>query len=136
MKRYVIISVLSGILFAILDGLINANPLAQKLMTFYKPIAKTSMNIYAGIAIDLFYGFAMCAIFLMIFNSLPTGNGLIKGTIYGLIIWFFRVMMAVFSAFMTQQVPFITLFYILITGLGEMVVIRIFYGLTIKPIID
>jgi hypothetical protein len=133
MERFIIISVLSGILFAILDGLINANPLAQKLMACYKPIAKTSINIYAGIAIDLFYGFVMGAIFLMIFNSLPTEIGLIKGVIYGLIIWFFRVLMSVFSAFMTQQVPLKTLVYILLTGLGEMVVIGIFYGLTIKP---
>jgi hypothetical protein len=31
MTRYVIMSLVSGILFGVLDGLINANPLARRL---------------------------------------------------------------------------------------------------------
>ena len=65
MFRYIIVSVVSGILFGVMDGLINANPLAQKLYKVYKPIAKTSMNVPAGIVIDLVYGFVMARIFLM-----------------------------------------------------------------------
>ena len=40
MVRYIIVSIVSGILFGVLDGLINANPLAQRLYEVYKPIAK------------------------------------------------------------------------------------------------
>ncbi len=132
MVRFIIISLISGILFAVLDGLINGNPLALKLMECYKPIAKPSVNISVGIAIDIFYGFVMCGIFLLIYNSLPSESPLIKGVIYGLIIWFFRVIMSVLSIYMTQQVPTKTLIYILLTGLAEMLIIGIFYGLTIK----
>jgi hypothetical protein len=53
MVVYIIISVISGILFGLLDGVINANPLAQRLYKVYKPIAKTSINPIAGIVIDL-----------------------------------------------------------------------------------
>ena len=134
MVRYIIISILSGILFALLDGLINANPIAQKLMECYKPIAKSSVNITTGIAIDIFYGFVMCGIYLLVFNSLPSDNSLIKGIVYGFIIWFFRVLMSVLSTFMTQQVPAKTLVYILLTGFVEVLIIGIFYGLTIKPL--
>ena len=40
MTEYIIVSVVSGILFGILDGVINANPLAQRLYEVFKPIAK------------------------------------------------------------------------------------------------
>ena len=134
MARFIIISLIGGILFAVLDGLINGNPLAQKLMECYKPIAKPSINIPAGIAIDIFYGFVMCGIFLIIYNSLPSDNPLIKGIMYGLIIWFFRVIMSVFTIYMTQQVPAKTLIYMLLTGLAEVLILGMFYGLTIKPL--
>jgi hypothetical protein len=133
MLRFIIISLLSGLIFAILDGAINANPFAQKLMEVYKPIAKTTINVPAGVAIDFLYGFVMCGIFLLIYNSLPTETPWVKGAVYGLIIWFFRVVMYVFTIYMTQQIPLNTLMYILFTGLIEMVIIGIFYGLTIKP---
>ncbi len=133
MIRFIIISIVSGILFAFLDGLINGNPFAQQLMECYKPIAKPLVNIPVGIAIDIIYGFVMCGIFLLIYGSLPSENPLVKGIIYGLIIWFFRVIMSVLSIYMTQQVPAKTLVYMLLTGLAEMLIIGIFYGLTIKP---
>lgn len=121
-------------IFAILDGIINANPIAQKLMESYNPIAKTSINVPLGILIDLFYGFVMCAVFLLIYNVLPSDNMVIKGIMYGLIIWFFRVLMSVLTTYMTLQIPVKTLVYILLTGLIEVIIIGIFYGLTIKPI--
>ena len=77
MTEYIIISVASGILFGILDGVINANPLAQKLYDAYKPIAKTSINPIVGIVIDLVYGFVMAGAFLLLYNSLPGETGLI-----------------------------------------------------------
>jgi len=48
MIGYIIVSIVSGILFGILDGVINANPLAQRLYEVYKPIAKTTINPLAG----------------------------------------------------------------------------------------
>jgi hypothetical protein len=57
MTRFIIASVLTGLIFGVLDGLINGNPLATKLMECYQPIAKQSINIPAGIIIDLVYGF-------------------------------------------------------------------------------
>ncbi len=131
--HYITISVISGMLFALLDGLFNANPLARKLMECYKPIAKTSVNIFSGIFADIFYGFIMCAIFLLTYNSLPSENPVVKGLVYGIIVWFFRVFMTVISSYMTQKIPVKTLLYISITGLIEVLVIGIFYGLTIKP---
>ena len=133
MAGYVIISILSGVLFGILDGLINANPLARRLQEAYKPIAKQSLNFKAGIVIDLVYGFIMAGIFLILYNSLPGGIGLLKGLSFALMAWFFRVVMSVASQWMMYTIPGKTLLYNLLTGLLEMLILGILYGLELKP---
>ncbi len=133
MIRYIIVSIVSGILFGVLDGVINANPLAQRLYDAYKPIAKTSLNVPVGIAIDLVYGFVMAGVFLLLYKSLPGEIGLVKGLSFALLIWFFRVVMGVASQWMMFNVSVPTLLYTLFAGLGEMLVLGALYGLTLKP---
>jgi hypothetical protein len=133
MTKYALVSVASGILFGVLDGLINANPMAQRLYAAYKPIAKTSINPVAGIAIDLIYGFVMAGVFLVLYQSLPGEAGIVKGISFALGIWFFRVVMYVATQWMMFNVPVTTLLYALIAGLGEMLILGILYGLVLKP---
>ncbi len=133
MTRYVIVSVFSGILFGILDGLINANPLAQRLYEAYKPITKTSINPFAGMAIDIVYGFVMAGVFLILYKSLPGEAGIVKGISFALMVWFFRVVMYVATQWMMFNVPGGALLYTLVTGLGEMLILGILYGLALKP---
>ena len=133
MSGYIIVSVVSGILFGILDGVINANPIAQRLYAVYKPIAKTSIKPLAGIVIDLVYGFVMAGVFLLLYNSLPGGTGLIKGVSFAVLAWFFRVVMYTASQWVMFKIPMQTLLYTLVTGLGEMLVLGMLYGLTLKP---
>jgi len=133
MLRYIIVSVVSGILFGILDVAINANPLAQRLYEVYKPIARTSVNPLAGIAIDLVYGFAMAGLFLLLYKGLPGQTGLIKGVSFALLAWFFRVVMYTASQWVMFNVPIEALLYSLVTGLGEMLILGVLYGLTLKP---
>lgn len=128
---YIIVSIVSGILFGILDGLINANPLAQRLYEIYKPIAKKSINIPVGFAIDIVYGFVMAGIFLILYNSLPGELGIVKGIAFAFLVWFFRVVMYVSSQFMMFNVPVVTSLYALFAGLCEMLVLGIFYGFTL-----
>lgn len=133
MLRYTIVSLISGILFGILDGMINANPLAQRLYDVYKPIARKSVNALAGVAIDLAYGFIMAAVFLLLYESLPGEIGLVRGISFALLAWFFRVVMGAASQWMMFNVPVETLLYMVFTGLGEMLILGILYGLTLKP---
>ena len=133
MMRYIIVSIVSGILFGVLDGVINANPLAQKLYDVYKPITRTSLNLPAGIVIDLVYGFALAGVFLLLYKSLPGEIGLVKGMSFALLIWFFRVAMVVASQWVMFNVPVATLLYTLFVGLGEMLILGALYGLTLKP---
>jgi hypothetical protein len=129
----IIISIASGILFGILDGVIHANPVAQRLYEVYRPIARTSINPLAGIAIDLVYGFVMAGVFLLLYKSLPGETGLIKGVSFAFLVWFFRVVMYIVSQWVMFNVPVETLLYSLVTGLGEMLVLGVLYGLTLKP---
>ncbi len=134
MTGYILVSVVSGILLGVLDGVINANPLAQRLYVAYKPIAKTSLNPLAGMAIDLAYGFVMAGIFLLLYESLPGQAGIVKGIGFAVLVWFFRVVMSVASQWMMYIVPVKTLLYTVVAGLGEMLILGILYGLTLQPL--
>jgi len=133
MTRYIIVSISSGILFGILDGVLNANSLAQKLFAVFKPIAKTSINPMAGILIDLVYGFVMAGVFLLLYKSLPGETGLVKGLSFALLVWFFRVVMYTASQWVMFNVPIETLIYFLVTGFAEMLILGVLYGLTLEP---
>ena len=133
MISYLVVSLVSGLVFGVLDGLINANPFARKLQEVYKPIAKTSINIPAGVVIDIVYGFIMAGIFLLLYKSLPGEMGLVKGISFACLAWFFRVVMSVASNWMIFKVPVGALLYTLFTGLGEMLVLGIIYGFLLEP---
>ena len=133
MIRYIVVSLVSGILFGVMDGVIHANPLAQKLFEVYRPIARTSLNVVAGSLIDLAYGFILAAVFLIIYEGLPGHSGIVKGLSYALMIWFFRVVMYAASTWITYNVPIQTIGYSLFAGLLEMLVLGILFGITLKP---
>jgi len=134
MTRYLIVSISGGILFGILDAVLNANPLAQKLYTTYEPIMRTSINATLGILIDLAYGFILAGIFLLLFQSFPGETGLLKGLSYGLVIWFFRVVMYGLTQYVMFNIGPPLLFYIIASGLLEMMILGAFFGLTLKPL--
>ncbi len=131
--RYIIISIISGILFGVMDGLINANSLARGLFKVYQPIARTTINIPAGIVIDMIYGFVMAGIFLILYPGLPGDTGLAKGISFALLVWFFRVAMSAITGWMMFMIPIGTIFYTLMTGLAEMLILGFLYGLALKP---
>lgn len=65
--------------FLILDGLINANPLAQQLYTAYRPITRATVNAFAGSLIDLAYGPILVGLLVVLRPSLPGQSSLVKG---------------------------------------------------------
>ena len=134
MTAYIVVSIVSGVLFGVLDGAINANPLARRLYDVYSPIARSSVNVPAGIVIDLIYGFVMAGIFLLLYASLPGGTGIVKGISYAALVWFFRVVMYSASQWMMFAVPVKTLIYTVVAGLGEMLILGLLYGIALRPV--
>lgn len=126
MNRYLLTSLLTGLLFGILDGLINGNAYAVQLMDSFKPIARTEINLIAGIVIDLLYGFAICGVYMLIRPALTASSTVVNGLTFGLGMWFFRVLMHVMSYWMMFTVPIETLLYLLVSGLAEMLCIGLF----------
>jgi hypothetical protein len=133
MVTYIVISIISGILFGVLDGLKNANPLAVRLYEVYKPISRTSINMAAGMIIDLAYGFILAGLFLLFYNSLPGELGIVKGISFALVVWFLRVVMSAASQWMMFKIPAKTLLYDLGSGLGEMLILGILFGIALRP---
>ena len=134
MLRFLIVGLANGLLFGTLDGLINVNALARKLLEVYRPIARTAINIPAGILIDLAWGLVMGFVFLLLYGSWPGRTGLVKGLVFALIVWFFRVVMNAASTGMMFRVPMATLAYLVLAGLVEMLILGVVYGLFLKPL--
>lgn len=91
------------------------------------------MNMPVGVVIDIVFGFAMAAVFLLLVRCLPGHTGIVKGVSYALGLWFFRVVMSVASQWMTFQVPLSALAYTLAAGLVEMMILGLFYGALLSP---
>jgi hypothetical protein len=132
MTAYIVISIIGGILFGVLDGLIHANPMAAKLFEIYKPISRTSVNFAAGILIDLVYGFILAGLFLLLYSSLPGESGVLKGISFALVVWFLRVVMNVASQGMMFKIPWKTSLYVLVSQLGEMLILGILFGIALQ----
>jgi hypothetical protein len=126
---FVTVGLMGGFLFALMDALIQANPLAARLYEVYKPIARSRIPTPAALLIDIAYGFILAAIFLVLYNSLPGDTTLLKGLSFGLLAWFFRVLMQVVSQWVMFNVPVRSLLYTAAAGLGEMLALGLFYSL-------
>ncbi len=129
--RVVATGLASGVLFAVLDGLIHANPLAQRLYAAYRPILRDSVNAPLGVVFDLTSGVVMAALFVLLVPALPGGPA-VKGLAFGAIAWFFRVAMGVASQAVMFKVPAAALAYSLATGLAEMCLLGLLYGLLLR----
>jgi hypothetical protein len=74
----------------------------------------------------------MAGIFLLLHKSLP-GDPWLKGLTFGLLVWFFRVLMQVVSQSVMFAIPASTLLYSLICGLIEVLILGLIYGLSLTP---
>ena len=133
MLGFILTGLGSGILFGVLDGVLNANPLARRLYEVYGPIAREKGNAPIGVLVDLVYGFVLAGLFLLLYKALPGRVGVAKGMWFGLVLWCLRVAMNAVSQWMMFKVPAGTLAYTLCAGLVEMLLLGVLYGLALKP---
>lgn len=132
MDRVFIVGVASGMLFLLMDFVLNVNPLARRLNEPYRPIARREMRLLAPVIIDLAYGLLMAGIFLVLRPALPGSKVVGAGISFGLLTWFFRVLMAGISQWVMFDVPLRTHFYSIGAGLFEMMALGLFYGIAFK----
>ena len=80
-----------------------------------------------------FVSWGVSAVYLLLYASLPGGSGLVKGLSFALLTWFFRVVMYAASQWVMFSIPARAVVYTLATGLGEMLVVGMLYGITLAP---
>ncbi len=131
MFRIAWVGVGAGLVFAILDGVLNANPLAQRLFAFYKPVAREAVRAPLGLAFDLISGVVMAGLFVLLAPALP-GGPVVKGLCFGAIAWFFRVAMGVAAQAVMLNAPGAALMYSLAAGLLEMSILGMMYGAALR----
>ena len=121
-KNIFMCSIITGILFLILDMFIGI--LTSPIFSPYSnlPIWKTPPNILAGLVFDLVNGFILVLVYMTIYKGIP-GIGWKKGFFYGIIVGLFRVVMMSFSIIVLYNVPLILVFTNLVTGFIEIVIL-------------
>ena len=116
-----------GVIFAILDGLLNANPLTQRVYAVYRPIAWQSANAPLGLSFDILSGIVMAVLFVALRPAL-SGGPAAKGLAFGLMVWFFQIAMGVAAQAVMFNVPGSVLAYTLLSGLVEMTILGTLAG--------
>jgi len=71
MLRQIVVGLVAGLAFLVLDGFLHANPLAQELYAAYRPIARASVNVLAASLIDVAYGLILVGLFVTLRHCLP-----------------------------------------------------------------
>jgi hypothetical protein len=132
MHTYLIVGIAGGIIFAMLDFVLNVNPLAQRLSEPYRPLARKSMPMAAAVTIDILSGMAMAGIFLLLRPSFPGGPLIGAGVSFGILAWFFRVLMGALSQWVMFQIPARTHLYNIVAGLVEMLALGFFYAFALR----
>ena len=128
--RVLIVGVAVGLAFAVLDAILNANPLAQRLYSAYKPIARQSVNAPLGVAFDLLFGIIMAELLVWLAPALPGGK-VMRGASFGLLAWFFRVAMGTAAQFVMFRIAPPVVLYSLATGAFEMLTLGVLCSLAL-----
>jgi len=123
MLRQILVGLAAGVAFLVLDGVLNANPLAQQLYAAYQPIARPGVNAAAGSVIDLAYGVVLAWLFAVLRESLPGRTSVAKALSFGLVVWFLRVCMRVAGEWVTTVVPARVHAYTLVAGLIQILIV-------------
>lgn len=129
MLRKLLVGLAAGVALLILDGLLNANPLAQQVYAAYRPIARSSVNALAGSLVDLAYGLILVALFVRLRHCLPGRTRLTKGMSFGIMLWFLRVVMRVAGEWVTTTLPTSAHAYSLVAGLVQMLLVALLVAL-------
>lgn len=132
-KRYIGGSIFVGLAFVLLDAVVNANPLAQDAYAPFAPIVRHEIDILPASAIDLAYGFALCAIFIVLYRGLPGDIAVVKGLTFGLLLWFLRVVMNAAGQWILFAIPATTVGYSVAAGLLEMLLLGVLVGVLVRP---
>ena len=134
MTRYLLASLAVGLLFIVLDVLINVNPLARRLNRALEPVARKTMNPLPAILIDLCYGFLIAGLYWLLHAAMPGPTLIARALSFGLMLWLLRVVMAALSQWVMFDLPAASPLYYIGAGLFEMLAIALACALILAPL--
>ena len=117
-------SIIVGLFFILLDMILAIAffPINSAYMGL--PIWKSPPNIVAGIIFDIINGFIIVFVYNLVKESIPYESWK-KGTIYGIIMGLFRVVMMAFTTIVIYNVPIFLVVANLIGGFIEIIALGI-----------
>jgi hypothetical protein len=134
MGTYIFVSLGSGILLALLDAVLIANPLAQSLYSLYGPISRRSILLVRGCLINIGIGFLLAGFYLILYRAMPVPPGVTRAISFGFLVWVLRTLMSTLSHWAMFDVPNRTLLYHLGAGFLQSMAVALFYYLTLSPV--
>lgn len=129
--KIILLCLFIGFIFALLDFILHANPLVKNFPSIYEPVNRGWDIIMASFIIDIIYGTVLSLFYLVLYKSLP-GQGMMKGVIYGILLWFLRITILTLTQWMVYPVSAGTIIYMIFAGLPEMIIIGALIGRMIK----
>ena len=122
--KLIICSVIIGLFFILLDMILAIAFFPINFAYIDLPIWKSPPNIIAGIIFDIINGFIIVFVYNLVKESIPYEFWK-KGTIYGIIMGLFRVVMMAFTTIVIYNVPIVLVVANLIGGFIEIIVLGI-----------
>jgi len=134
LPRVIIGGIFIGLLLLVLgviSGFFSVEVFKLPIFVSDSTLWRHEFNPALSIFLDIIYGIVLAGLFNLLYMSIP-GEGVVKGISFGLIIWFFKVVMAMGSIRIMFNVSDKILIYWTFSGLVELAIIGSVLGIFYK----
>ena len=133
-RRIIVGGIFIGLLLivsGVVSGFFSVSVFKMPMFVSDSTLWRQEFNPYLSVSLDIIYGIILAGLFNLLYMSIP-GEGIMKGIAFGLIIWFFKTVMAMGSIRVMFNVSDKVLIYWTFCGLLEMLVIGTVLGIFYK----
>ncbi|MFH1784658.1 MAG: hypothetical protein ABH868_07220 [bacterium] len=133
-RRIIVGGIFIGLLLlfsGVMSGFLSVSVFKLPIFVCDSTLWHQQFNPALSVFLDIIYGIILAGLFNLLYMSIP-GEGLMKGISFGLIVWFFKVVMAMGSIRVMFDVSNKILMYWTFAGLVEMMIIGSVLGIFYK----
>lgn len=134
LRRIIVGGIFVGLLLIVLGvilGFFSVTVFKLPMFVSDSTLWRKEFNPILSVCLDIIYGIILAGLFNLLYIGIP-GEGILKGISFGLIIWFFKVVMAMGSIRIMFNVSDKVLLYWTFSGLFEMLIIGTILGMFYK----
>lgn len=133
-RRIVIGGIFIGLLLlvsGVISGFFSITVFKLPIFVSDSTLWRQEFSPYLSISLDIIYGIILAGLFNLLYMSIP-GKAIMKGISFGLIVWFFKTVMAMGAIRVMFNVSDKILLYWTFSGLLEMLMIGAVLGIFYK----